>query len=137
MISAYDALTLFSRCRLISKNVGTFSVILFLVCISLKRNRFFQIQNYASLIHLLIKKLMLMDESKKNWFKSLPKWLKILVAILMVAVCTIYSLTSCGNTKVLLRNAHTASVSQQGSDIEVVISTQLDSLSFGLKKKDK
>ena len=83
-----------------------------------------------------------MDEVKKSWFKSLPKWLqwtvRVLVAVLVaIAAITGYGLTSCGNTKVLLRNAHTASVSQQGSDIEVVISTQMDSLSFGLRKKFK
>ena len=83
-----------------------------------------------------------MDERKKNWFNSLPKWLQWTVRVLIAALVAIgcltgYGLVSCGNTKVMLRNAHTASVSQQGSDIEVVISTQMDSLNLGLRKKDK
>lgn len=71
-----------------------------------------------------------METDKKKWFHSLPNWLKIVVVVLAAAIIAVYSLTSCGNTKVLLRNAHTASVQQTGSDIEVVISTQLDSLSL-------
>ena len=71
-----------------------------------------------------------METDKKKWFNSLPNWLKIVVVVLSAAIIAVYSLTSCGNTKVLLRNAHTASVQQTGSDIEVVISTQLDSLSL-------
>ena len=71
-----------------------------------------------------------METDKKKWFQSLPMWLKILVIVLSAVIIAVYSLTSCGNTKVLLRNAHTASVQQTGSDIEVVISTQLDSLSL-------
>lgn len=71
-----------------------------------------------------------METDKKKWFNSLPNWLKIVVVVLAAAIIAVYSLTSCGNTKVLLRNAHTASVHQTGSDIEVVISTQLDSLSL-------
>lgn len=83
-----------------------------------------------------------MSTDKKTWFNSLPKWLQWIVRILVAALVAIasitgYGLVSCGNTKVLLRNAHTASVSQQGSDIEVVISTQMDSLSFGFRKKEK
>ena len=69
-------------------------------------------------------------DKKKKWFQSLPTWLKVVVTVLAAAIIAVYSLTSCGNTKVLLRNAHTASVQQTGSDIEVVISTQLDSLSL-------
>ena len=78
-----------------------------------------------------------MDESKKNWFKSLPKWLKIVFLILVVAVCTIYSLTSCGNTKVMLRNAQSATISQQGSDIEVTVSASVDSASVKWNKSRK
>lgn len=83
-----------------------------------------------------------MDSQKETWFKSLPKWLqwivRILVAILVaVAAITGYGLTSCGNTKVLLRNAHSASVSQQGSDIEVTISADMDSLSLSTFKNRK
>lgn len=83
-----------------------------------------------------------MDSQKETWFKKLPKWLqwlvRILVAILVaIAVITGYGLTSCGNTKVLLRNAHTASVSQQGSDIEVIISADMDSLSLSTFKNRK
>lgn len=78
-----------------------------------------------------------MSTDKKNWFKSLPKWLKILVAILVIAVCTIYSLTSCGNTKVMLRNAHSATISQQGSDIEVTVSASVDSASVKWNKSRK
>lgn len=82
-----------------------------------------------------------MDEKRKTWFQSLPKWLqwvvRIIVAIFVaIAAVTGYGLTSCGNTKVLLRNAHSASVSQSGSDIEVVISTDMDSLNVsGFKRK--
>ena len=83
-----------------------------------------------------------MDSQKVTWFKSLPKWLqwivRILVAILVAVACvTGYGLTSCGNTKVLLRNAHSASVTQQGSDIEVTVSADMDSLSLSTFKKRK
>lgn len=74
----------------------------------------------------------IMGESKKKWFASLPKWLqwcvRILVAILVAIACvTGYGLTSCGNTKVMLRNAQSATISQQGSDIEVTVSASVDS----------
>lgn len=86
---------------------------------------------------ILLQNYYAMDESKKKWFKSLPKWLKIFVAILVAAVCTIYALTSCGNTKVLLRNAHSATISQQGSDIEVTVSASVDSASVKWNKSRK
>lgn len=84
-----------------------------------------------------------MDEEKLTWFKSLPKWLqwivRVLVGVLVAVAClTGYGLTSCGNTKVLLRNAHSANVSQSGSDIEVVVSADMDSLSVsGFKRRSK
>ena len=81
-----------------------------------------------------------MDSQKLSWFKSLPKWLqwivRILFAILVAVACvTGYGLVSCGNTKVLLRNAHSASVTQQGSDIEVTVSADMDSISLSTYKK--
>ena len=78
-----------------------------------------------------------MNEEKKKWFESLPTWLKIIVAVLAAAVLCIYTLTSCGNTKVLIRNADRSSVTQQGSDIEVSISADMDSLAFTTYKKSK
>lgn len=71
-----------------------------------------------------------MNDERKKWFESLPGWLKIIVIVLAAGIIAVYSLTSCGNTKVMLRNAHSASIQQTGSDIEVVISAQLDSLSL-------
>ena len=83
-----------------------------------------------------------MDESKKNWFNSLPKWLKWCVRILvaaLVAIATVtgYGLASCGNTKVMLRNAQSATISQQGSDIEVTVSASVDSASVKWNKSRK
>ena len=83
-----------------------------------------------------------MDESKKNWFKSLPKWLKWCVRILvaaLVAIATVtgYGLASCGNTKVMLRNAQSATISQQGSDIEVTVSASVDSAAVKWNKSRK
>ena len=85
---------------------------------------------------------MLMDESKKNWFKSLPTWLRWTVRILVgalvaIAAVTGYGLTSCGNTKVMLRNAHSATISQQGSDIEVTVSASVDSASLKWNRSRK
>lgn len=81
-----------------------------------------------------------MDESKKNWFKSLPGWVqwvvRILVALLVaVASVTGYGLVSCGNTKVMLRNAQSATISQQGSDIEVTVSASVDSATLKWNRK--
>lgn len=78
-----------------------------------------------------------MNDEKKKWFQSLPNWLKIVVAVLAAAVLCIYTLTSCGNTKVLIRNADRSTVTQQGSDIEVSISADMDSLTFSSFKKSK
>ena len=78
-----------------------------------------------------------METDKKKWFKSLPTWLKIVVIFLVAAIIAVYSLTSCGNTKVLIRNADRSTVTQQGSDIEVSISADMDSLSFSSFKKSK
>lgn len=78
-----------------------------------------------------------MTEEKKNWFKSLPRWLKIVVAVLAAVLIAVYSLTSCGNTKVLLRNAHSATISQQGSDIEVTVSASVDSATVKWNKSRK
>lgn len=78
-----------------------------------------------------------MNEEKKKWFQSLPTWLKVVVAVLAASVLCIYTLTSCGNTKVLIRNADRSTVTQQGSDIEVSISADMDSLTFSTYKKEK
>lgn len=78
-----------------------------------------------------------METDKKKWFNSLPNWLKIVVVVLSAAIIAVYSLTSCGNTKVLIRNADRSTVTQQGSDIEVSISADMDSLSFSSFKKSK
>ena len=82
-----------------------------------------------------------MSTDKKNWFKSLPKWLQWLVRILVAALVAIaavtgYGLTSCGNTKVMLRNAQSATISQQGSDIEVTVSASVDSASVKWNRKE-
>lgn len=81
-------------------------------------------------------------EEQKAWFSKLPKWLQWLVRILIAALVTIgvitgYGLSSCGNTKILLRNANSSSVTQQGSDIEVTVSSRLDSISFNGFRKVK
>lgn len=78
-----------------------------------------------------------MNDERKKWFKSLPTWLKIVVIVLAAAIIAVYSLTSCGNTKVLIRNADRSTVTQQGSDIEVSISADMDSLAFTSYKKMK
>lgn len=78
-----------------------------------------------------------MKTDKKKWFNSLPNWLKIVVIVLAAAIIAVYSLTSCGNTKVLIRNADRSSVTQTGSDIEVSISADMDSLAFTSYKKVK
>ena len=72
-----------------------------------------------------------MSTEKEKWFAQLPKWLRwcvrILVALLAAICCiTGYGLISCGNSKVLLRNASNASISQKGSNIEVVVSTPIN-----------
>lgn len=76
-----------------------------------------------------------MDTDKKKWFQSLPGWLKIVVIVLAAGIIAVYSLTSCGNTKVLIRNADRSSVTQTGSDIEVSISADMDSLALTSYRK--
>ena len=83
-----------------------------------------------------------MSTNKETWFKSLPKWLqwivRILFAVLVAIGCvTGYGLVSCGNTKVMLRNAHSATISQQGSDIEVTVSASVDSATVKWNKSRK
>ena len=82
-----------------------------------------------------------MSTDKKSWFAALPKWLqwcvRILVAILVaIGVVTGYGLSSCGNTKVMLRNAQSATISQQGSDIEVTVSASVDSAAVKWNRKN-
>lgn len=82
-----------------------------------------------------------MTNDKKTWFKSLPKWLQWLVSVLVgflvsIGLVTGYGLTSCGNTKVMLRNAQSATISQQGSDIEVTVSASVDSASVKWNRKE-
>ena len=65
--------------------------------------------------------------------KKIPKWLQITISIvtaIITALIAVFSIESCGNSKILLRNASNASISQKGSNIEVVVSTpiSIDSL---------
>lgn len=81
-----------------------------------------------------------MNEEKKKWFQSLPTWLKIVIELVVLAASILWficSVASCGNTKVLIRNADRSTVSQTGSDIEVSISADMDSLTFSTYKKEK
>lgn len=75
------------------------------------------------------------QETTKSWFQKLPKWLQWIVRILIgvlvaIGAVTGYGLSSCGNTKILLKNANSSTVSQNGSDIEVSVSSKMDSISF-------
>ena len=65
---------------------------------------------------------------KSDSEKNIPKWLKAVIAAVggvIAALVALFSLDSCGNSKILLRNASNASISQQGSNIEVVVSTPI------------
>ena len=60
--------------------------------------------------------------------KKLPRWLKAVIAAvggIIAALVALFSLDSCGNSKILLRNASNASITQSGSNIEVVVSTPI------------
>lgn len=63
-----------------------------------------------------------------NSEKKIPRWLRAVIAVVggvISALIALFSLSSCGNSKILLRNASNASISQQGSNIEVVVSTPI------------
>ena len=60
--------------------------------------------------------------------KKIPKWLQAVIAVVSGIICaliSIFAIESCGNSKILLRNASNASITQSGSNIEVVVSTPI------------
>ena len=72
--------------------------------------------------------------------KKLPRRFKVAISVLVgiiAGVIALFSLDSCGNTKVMLRNAHSATISQQGSDIEVTVSASVDSAAVKWNKSRK
>lgn len=65
---------------------------------------------------------------KTNSSKKIPRWLQAVILVfcgIISALVALFSVPSCGNSKILLRNASNASISQQGSNIEVVVSTPI------------
>ncbi len=82
-----------------------------------------------------------MDYSKLlDYLKSLPKWGKIVVPLILSALATIYLLTSCGTTKVVAKTSDDGQMSatisvSTNNPTSVDLRSRIDTLGFDFNRK--